>query len=316
MLSCPGCGTLTHSHELERLAAAAQDAAPAEALTIWRQAMTLLPANSTQATAVAAKIETLSRLAEAHPPPVASGGKWKGAAGNGGVFLMLLAKFKTVLFLLLGQGKLLLLGLTKMGTLLSMFASFGLYWTMYGWKFAGGLILSIYIHEMGHVHAIRRMGMAASAPMFIPGFGAFIRLRTQYITPREDARVGLAGPVWGLAAAVVAALLGLAFHSPACLVVAQWGAWINLFNLAPVWSLDGARGFHAMRRRERIIAGAIFAAAWLPINPGFALLAIGAGIYGITRPNEPARTDWRAFAEYTALCATLPVLASVDFHVA
>jgi Zn-dependent protease len=176
---------------------------------------------------------------------------------------------------------------------------------LYGWKFAGGLILSIYIHEMGHVFALRRLGIAATAPMFIPGFGALIRLQAQYMTPREDARIGLAGPIWGLGAAVVAALLGLAFHSPACLVVAQWGAWINLFNLTPVWSLDGARGFHAMRRSARIIASAVFAAAWLPVNPGISLLAIGAGIYGVTRPNEPATTDFRAFGEYLLLCIVL-----------
>ena len=314
MLSCPGCGALTHSGELKRLAAAAEQAEPHEALANWRQAMTLLPASSPQATAVAAKIETLSRLVESGPRRTSASGKWKGVVGSGGALLVFLVKFKSVIFLALGKGKLLLLGFTKMGTLFSMFASFGVYWTLYGWKFAGGLILSIYVHEMGHVHAIRRLGMAASAPMFIPGFGALIRLQAQYMTPREDARIGLAGPIWGLGAAIVAELLGVAFQSPACLVIAHLGAWINLFNLTPVWSLDGARGFHALRRRERIIATAIFAAAWLPISPGIALLAVCAGIYGVTRPNEPAETDWRAFWEYVWLCATLAALAMLSFH--
>ena len=97
MLSCPGCGALTHADELKRLAAAAQDAAPAEALALWRQAMSLLPAQSAQAAAVAAKIETLSRLVEKSPQTTSSGGgKWKGAAGSGGVILVMLAKFKTI----------------------------------------------------------------------------------------------------------------------------------------------------------------------------------------------------------------------------
>jgi Zn-dependent protease len=309
MLSCPGCGALTHAKELKRLAAAAQQAEPAEALALWRQAMGLLPADSTQAKTVAGKIETLSRQTETAPKTGTGGGKWKGVATSGGVFLLLLAKFKTLIFLVLGQGKFILLGLTKMGTLLSMFASLALYWNWYGWKFAGGLILSIYIHEMGHVFALRRLGIAASAPMFIPGFGAI--LRAQYMTPREDARIGLAGPIWGLGAALFAGLLGYAFSSPACLVVAQWGAWLNLFNLTPVWSLDGARGFHALRRRERIVATAVFSAAWLPINPGLAILAAGAGIYGITRPNEPAETDRRAFWEYVALCAALAAFSFI-----
>lgn len=308
MLACPGCGVLVHSEELKRLAAAAMEASPSEALAFWRQAMALLPASSPQATVIAEKIEKLSRLAEANPQPKTG---WKGATTIGGIALLLLTKFKAVLFILLAQGKFLLLGLTKMGTFLTMFASLGFYWDLYGWKFAGGLILSIYIHEMGHVFALRRLGLAASAPMFIPGFGALIRLQAQYMTPREDARIGLAGPIWGLGAALFAAVLGLAFQAPACLVVAHWGAWINLFNLTPVWSLDGARGFHALRCRERIIAAVVFAAAWLPINPGIALLAAGAGLYGITRPNEPATTDRRAFWEYLALCVALAAFSLI-----
>ena len=80
-----------------------------------------------------------------------------------------------LVLLLLTKGKFLLLGLTKMGTLLTMLASLGVYWAMYGWAFALGLIVSIYIHEMGHVAAIRRYGFPASAPM------AFT---TTCITPR------------------------------------------------------------------------------------------------------------------------------------
>lgn len=305
MLSCPACGALRHVVELKRLATSAATAPPSEALGLWRQAMALLPPCAPQATTITAKIEALSRQVEKGAPPTVGGGKWKGVVAGGGALIFLLAKFKTLIFLFLGQGKLILLGLTKMGTLLSMFATFGVYWRIYGWKFAGGLILSIYIHEMGHVFALRRLGIAASAPMFIPGLGAFIRLQQQFMTPREDARIGLAGPIWGLSAALFAALLGFAFDSPACLVIAQWGAWINLFNLTPVWSLDGARGFHALRRRERIIATLVFAGAWLPANPGIALLALGAGIYGITRLNEPTETDARAFMEYLALCVAL-----------
>jgi Zn-dependent protease len=145
--------------------------------------------------------------------------------------------------------------------------------------------------------------------MFIPGFGALIRLQQQYMTPREDARIGLAGPIWGLGAAISAALLGFAFDSPACHAIAQLGAFINLFNLTPVWSLDGARGFHAMRRRDRIAASCVFVAAWMPVNPGIALIAGAAAIYGITRKNEPEETDPRAAWEYIALCVAFGAFA-------
>ena len=70
-----------------------------------------------------------------------------------------------------------------------MLASLGVYWTLYGWPLALGLVLSIYVHEMGHVAMIRRYGSAASAPMFIPGFGAFIQLRAMNLPPVPDSRM-------------------------------------------------------------------------------------------------------------------------------
>src|SRR5205823_28674 len=94
--------------------------------------------------------------------------------------------------------------LTKIGTLLTMFASLGVYWALYGWALALGVVISIYIHEMGHVAMIRHYGFPASAPMFIPGLGAFIRLRGVHLPPIPDARIGLAGPVYGLGAALAA----------------------------------------------------------------------------------------------------------------
>jgi Zn-dependent protease len=91
-----------------------------------------------------------------------------------------------------------------MGTLFSMPASLGAIGRCTAGHSRSGLILSIYIHEMGHVAAIRRYGFPASAPMFIPGFGAFIQLRGVRLPPVPEARVGLAGPLYGLGAAVAA----------------------------------------------------------------------------------------------------------------
>jgi len=108
------------------------------------------------------------------------------------------------------KGKLLLLGLTKISTLASMLAFFAVYWSLFGWRFALGFVMSIYIHEMGHVMALRRYNIAASAPMFIPFFGAFVRMKQYPGNVGEDARVGLAGPIWGLGSAVAAWLAALA----------------------------------------------------------------------------------------------------------
>jgi len=153
-----------------------------------------------------------------------------------------------------------------------MLLSLGAYWTVWGWRFALGLVLSIYIHEMGHVIALRRYGFRATAPMFVPGLGALIRLQQRVVNPREDAEIGLAGPIYGLGAAVFALLLWWGTGEPIFAAIAGVGAWINLFNLLPISSLDGGRGFHAMTRVQKLIAAVTVAAAWYFTDDGLLII--------------------------------------------
>jgi Zn-dependent protease len=155
------------------------------------------------------------------------------------------------LVLLLSKGKFLLLGLTKLSTLVTMFASLGVYWALYGWAPAAGLV-SVYIHEMGHVAMIRRYGFPASAPMFIPGVGAFIQLHGIKLPPIPDSRIGLAGPIYGVGAAAAALAVYYATGFKVWGVIAHFGAGVNLFNLIPVWQLDGSRGLRSLARCQRV----------------------------------------------------------------
>ena len=157
----------------------------------------------------------------------------------------------TAAVLLLSKLKFLLLGLTKASTFVSMFAFFGVYWSIYGWPLALGLVFSIYIHEMGHVAMLSRCGIAASAPMFIPGIGALVQLKQRVEDPLTDAKIGLAGPMWGLGAAIVALVVYELSHAKIWLAIAQLTAFLNLFNLTPIWQLDGSRGVHVLARWER-----------------------------------------------------------------
>src|SRR5262249_19706981 len=189
---------------------------------------------------------------ETTPEPIATktskAPRWVTALGPIGLILW---KVKALAVLVVTKGKLLVFGLTKIGTLFSMMATLGLYWTRWGFAFALGFVVSIYIHEMGHVDALRRCGIAATPPMFVPGFGAFVRLKQRVLNPIEDARIGLAGPVWGLAAAIAAFAVGTITGGPVWFAIARTGAWINLFNLLPIWQLDGNRGLHAVGRAPR-----------------------------------------------------------------
>src|SRR5580658_9167458 len=269
-LSCARCGWLRHSAELEQLAQQAQTAAQAGDLTgargFWRRAAQLLPKNTVQYRSVQARIDDLTRQIDAAGAAQKSGWK-RGATGAGSAALLLLSK-----------GKLLLLGLTKLSTLLSMFAFFGVYWTLYGWAFALGLVLSIYVHEMGHVAALRRYGIPASAPMFIPGIGAFIGMRAASLDPVQESRVGLAGPLYGLAAAAFCLAVQPATGSLTVGAVAHTAAVINLFNLIPVWQLDGSRGLHSLTRIQRGVLLAVALGLWAITREGMLLLiALGLG---------------------------------------
>jgi Zn-dependent protease len=301
---------LVHAATLKRLADEANSAHTAgdltAALTAWRQALDLLPPGTRQREVIGATIDSLGRELEqsgataSSSPQRRSGSKVAtGAAGIG------------ALGLLLSKLKLVLLGLTKLSTLASMLLAFSLYWTMWGWRFALGFVASIYVHEMGHVAALSRLGIKATAPMFIPGIGAVVRLKQYPVTPREDARVGLAGPIWGLAAAAVAYAVYRVTDSQTWGAIAQVGAWINLFNLLPVWQLDGARGFRALATDQRWMVVAIVAAMWLVTHEGLLVLLFLTAAYAAWRGEAPEDGDRRALLEFGPLVAVLSIMTKI-----
>ncbi len=206
------------------------------ALAAWREAAMLLPDGSRQRLATDEKIRGLSGQVGSGAQPGAQPW-WKKASSLGPVGVGLA---------FLGKAKFLLLGFTKLGTLLSFFVSLSVYWALWGWQFALGLLLSIYVHEMGHVYALSQYGIAASAPMFIPGFGALVRLKQNPASAVEDARVGLAGPVWGLGACLASLAIYALTGNTLFAAVATVSAMLNLFNLIPVWQLDGSRGIRSL----------------------------------------------------------------------
>jgi Zn-dependent protease len=311
MLACPACRKLVHADRLKALAADAEaaerDGRLTDALTHWRDALDLLPAGSTQQAAVAGNVRRLSeavdRAGDAAPAP--AGGRGKRAAGLGAVALIAW-KLKFAILAVLSKAKLLLTGLTSIPTLLSMLAWLAID-RSHGAFFALGIVASIYVHEMGHVAELRRLGIKATAPMFVPGLGALVRLRQYPIDAREDARVGLAGPVWGCAAAAAALALGLALHDRTLLAVASIGATINAFNLIPFWQLDGARGFRALDARQRTIVAALAAGAALLLKQPMGWLICGVGAFR-TKSDLPEQGDARAFRTFAALLVVLSAI--------
>jgi Zn-dependent protease len=322
VLVCPSCHRLVHAERLKELAAEAGRADDAGdltgALTAWRSALELLPAGTRQQAIIAQRVADLGRRVDAGGgnsagarPVTAKGGKTGPSAAGTAAGLGVTA------LLLLSKAKFLLLGLTKASTFFSMLAWLGAYAVVFGWPLAAGLVISIYIHEMGHVAVLLRYGVKASAPLFIPGIGAMIRLRQELTDPRQNARVGLAGPLWGLGAAAAAYGIYIVSGYAIWAAIAKLGAMINLFNLLPLWQLDGGRAFHSLTRAQRWAAAVALAAAWYatssarPAEPNLLILLV---IVAVVQAGfgKPARErDAGALLLYVFLVAALSALMMI-----
>jgi Zn-dependent protease len=212
-------------------------------------------------------------------PPVAPERKpprWR--RFGGGLLAALIfagAKLKAIL-LLLPKIKV----LTTSGSMLVSVAAYSLIW---GWKFAIGFVVLLFVHEMGHVIALRREGVQASAPLFIPFLGALVWAKSLGGNALAEARVGLAGPVLGTIGA--AACLPIAWLTGADMwtALAFTGFLLNLFNLLPVTPLDGGRAMAALAPWMWFVGlGAVVALAFAFPNPIILIIAlVGAfDVYG------------------------------------
>ena len=126
----------------------------------------------------------------------------------------------------------------------------------------------------------------------------------------QDSRVGLAGPIWGLAASALCFAAGAATGTAILTAIGVSAAWMNLFNLIPVWQLDGGRGFRALTSQQRWIALAAILLLWALTRQGLlCLLALGAGYRLFVQKDAAENTDWIALGQFLGLIAALSWLA-------
>jgi Zn-dependent protease len=145
------------------------------------------------------------------------------------------------------MGKLLfwLFAAGKMGKLLTtggtMLLSLLVYGLMFGWRYAAGFLILIFVHEMGHYVAARQRGLAVGAPTFIPFVGAWVELKDQPHDVETEAYIGFAGPLAGTLASMACYFAARDNDSQLLLALAYSGCMLNLFNLIPISPLDGGR---------------------------------------------------------------------------
>jgi len=195
-----------------------------------------------------------------------------GAAGAGLLFV-------------LGKAKVfgLLAGLVKFKTLGTMLLSIGAYALEWGWLFATGFVLLIFVHEMGHAVAMRLEGIPAGAPVFIPFVGAFIAMKGQPRDAAAEARVAMAGPVAGSLAAWATLWAGVELDQPLLRALGHTAVLINLFNLIPVSPLDGGRIVTAFTRTYWVIGYAVGIGALLATRSPLLLIVLLVGLWSLVQ---------------------------------
>ena len=229
---------------------------------------------------------------------------------------------KTLLALLAAGklGKVLLTGGTM---ILSVFA----YALVFGWWYAVGFVLLIFVHEMGHFLAAKQRGLDVGAPTFIPFVGAWIELKDLPHDVETEAWVGLAGPLLGTVGALGCYYLYRTTDEPLFLALAYAGFFLNLFNLIPVSPFDGGRITAILSPRVWLLGAPILVGLffWRP-SPLLILMAVLAAPQLMKAwnfdPNAPENAAYYTVTPakrfeyalyYVALAAFLAVM-SYDVH--
>ena len=216
------------------------------------------------------------------PPKPGFGQKLKKAPGPVGVgIIALFAKFKFALVFVLKYGWVIL----KTGG--SMILYIGVYALFFGFWWAFGFALLIFVHECGHLLAAKRFGLKVSAPMFIPFIGAVILLKESPQNAWVESVIGIAGPILGSLGALVCEVIYLATGNLFFRGLAYSGFFINLFNLMPFGFLDGGRIVTAISRWLWLV-GAVGMVFMMIYQFNFILLLIVAGslprLFSLFRP--------------------------------
>lgn len=196
------------------------------------------------------------------PPARQTQNRAKGLGAIGLAIAALLAKFKTVLLILLNL-KWFAIGLKLFWFAGSFLASVWFYALFWGWKFGLVFVLLIAVHEFGHWFTMRFYGVPSSLPFFIPGMGALVNMTGRPASAFHESLIAYAGPLVGGLGSAVCAYIGFTTHQPFWLAAAYLGMLINLFNLAPVMPLDGGRIVGSISPRIWVAGLVLFVAAMI-----------------------------------------------------
>lgn len=194
--------------------------------------------------------------------------KGRGRAGIGGGLVAALAALLKLQWL----GFLLKFGWAGITAVISI----GFYALIFGWQFAIGLVALLFIHEMGHALVMKLKGIPVGGMIFIPMLGAAVFMRQMPKNARDEAEVGIAGPIAGALASSACLLLASIYPHQVWAALAYFGFFMNLFNLVPIVPFDGGRVLAAIDRRVWILGFLALVAIniWTLLNHTFSVFLL------------------------------------------
>jgi len=302
ILACPECHVLVHGIDLTRLSVEARELEAgqrfSEAREVWNRALALLPPGVKQAEWVREKMASLEHAHdEAAAPAAQPSYVWAKRLGPLAPLVIILAKSKG-----------LLLAIFKLKFLFSFFSFIAVYVALWGWKFGVGFAVSILIHELGHYVDIKRRGLPAEMPVFIPGMGAYVRWDALGVTKRQIAEISLAGPLAGCVAAATCLWLYASTGNTLWVALPHVGALINLLNLIPIWQLDGGKAIESLGKNERVALLVAVITIGILARQGLFLLIAGGAVFRLFTNDKAKREDWRSLAYYVLVLVLLALV--------
>ena len=268
------------------------------ALQRWNRALELLPPDATQADWVRKQVQRVEFEIRLIPPPETQP-EWVDRLGP-------LAPVGAAIWKSKG-----LLALFKLSFLLSLAAFTWFSSLLFGPKFGVGLAAQILIHEFGHYIDIRRRGLPADMPVFLPGLGAYVRWRALGVSDETRAAVSLAGPLAGFFAAAACAAVWWKTGDASWASLAHAGAMLNLLNLIPVWALDGGQAMAALGKAERWLLLGICLLLLVSLREWVFLLLAGGVVYRLTTKDIAAEPSRGITAYFVIVLALLGLLLFV-----
>jgi Zn-dependent protease len=200
-----------------------------------------------------------------------------------------------------------LLALFKFKFLFSLVAFIGVYWRLYGAQFGIGFALLILVHEMGHFIDIKRRGLPADMPVFLPGLGAYVRWQALGVSDRTRAAVSLAGPLAGWIASAVCAVIWWQTGAGVWAALARASAWLNVLNLIPVWALDGGQAAHVLSKLERMVLLMACLGLWILLGESVFFLVAAGATYRLFTKDMPTQPSYATTAYFLATLTLLGV---------